>query len=534
MIVLHHKRILLPILLIFFCWGSAQAGSLEDCFALQAIPKDDPLIVPPTDAEIQACFIRAVVNSGNVPDCLFAPSPDVCVIGFADETKDPSAIKAYVDARFPDYQADKYDEYMADVTGHKELMVRERNDLLMTLAGSYLAASGDFNALDLFDSTYETYYRDQILLSSMGANVIGTGYAPRLDFCDNLSGGYLDNYYMQIGSETPEGSFAFNREFCEGVVAASRSLVYGDDRCGAELPDRLRLIGGLAEEEIAQAVTDCRAFRTDILAKLHSLAEAFAESEGKNLEELLYRWERTRTRVNPSESPTELYGGVGDFGFYPEPRFLGSFRKYTVTEGSITVQDKRVDSGKVHFDATFTADFDKPPEMMTPGETYHLTGTTSGSGFVSETAFWSSSGMRFEYGSTGGEIGGDTDAYTNLDFITDTASATFTAPTGSVGAQLTARAYIWNYNPCLVDWAYTFKKLELIDLILTKAQAKPLNLPYLKQYFDVIPTLADAINNIQFAAGIPRTGDQPRAGDLTGDGKAGVEDTIKILQSMAE
>jgi hypothetical protein len=532
MIVLHHKRILLPILLILFCWGSAQAGSLEDCFALQAIPKDDPLIIPPSDLEIQECFYRAAADSGNVLDCLFAPSPEVCVLRIADETKDPSVIKAYVETKFPDYQPDKYDEYMADDTG--ELMLRRRNDLLMTLAGSYLAATGDFNALDLFDSTYETYYHDQILQATLVVNVVSTGYAPRLAFCDNLRGGYLDNYLIDIASETPELSFLSNRRFCEGIVAASRSLVYGDDRCDTELPDRLRLIGDLTEEEIAQQVTDCRAFRTDLIAKVQSFAEAFAESEGKNLEALLNKWERTETKVNPAEAPTEFYGGVGDPGFFPEARFLGKLREYTVTDGSISYHDKNVDYGYVYFDATFKADFDKPPSMMTAGETYPLTGTTSGSGFVSEHAGGWNSGIRFEYRSDGGTMGGDTDAATNLDFITDTAPAAFTAPTGSVGAQMTVYAFLWNHAACRVDWIYTFKKLELIDILLANAQAQPMNLPHLKKYFDVTVTMADAINNIQFAAGMPRTADQPRAGDLTGDGKAGIDDTIKILQSMAE
>jgi hypothetical protein len=85
-----------------------------------------------------------------------------------------------------------------------------------------------------------------------------------------------------------------------------------------------------------------------------------------------------------------------------------------------------------------------------------------------------------------------------------------------------------------VQWVYTLRKFELIDLLLDRTQAKPMNLPHLKEYFDVTVTVADAINNLQFAAGVPRTGDKPRPGDLTGDGKAGIEDTIKALQSIAE
>ena len=85
--VFRNQAILLMMILFlfFFCRQNALAETLADCFALQAIPTDDPLVIPPTDEDIQVCFNRAVLSTGDVLDCQWAPSPDVCVISMADE-----------------------------------------------------------------------------------------------------------------------------------------------------------------------------------------------------------------------------------------------------------------------------------------------------------------------------------------------------------------------------------------------------------------------------------------------------------------
>jgi hypothetical protein len=493
---------------------------------MQAIPQDDPLVAPPSTDEIQICFNRAVVGTGDPLDCLSAPAPDVCVLWLAEEKKMPSVIKTYVDHEFPDYQADRYDEYMADTTGMKELMVRKRNDLLMKLAGTYLAATGDFSVLDLFDPTYESYYHDQVLQSSLSANVASTGFAPRLNYCDNMRGGYLTNYYIETASETPEGSYASNRQFCEGAVAALRSLLNASDSCETELPGRLRQTLNLSQEEIDQEVVECKGLRSDLATKVENFLEAYAASEGMRLEDLTTKWVLTETRINPNDEPTEFYG---------DGRFEGTLEEYTVADGSIGVHDKEVDHGVVYWDANFTATFDSPPAMMTSGEDYPLAATTEGSGEAVETYEGStSSRIQFEYRAEKGVWGGDTYATTSLAFVTGRAVAIYTAPIASVDAEEIISAFLWNCPACYVHYVYTGKKFEAIQILLLEAQAEPMNIGQLDDYFDVSLDLDHVILNMGIMAGLPASQDAPRSVDYTGDGRVGIKDTIAALQSLTK
>jgi len=517
------------------CISAVSAETLDECYALQAIPKDDPLIVPPTTDEIQICFNRAVVETGDPLDCLSSPAPDVCVLWLADEKKMPSVIKTYADHEFPDYQADRYDEYMADTTGMKQLMVRKRNDLLVKLAGTYLSATGDFSVLDLFDPTYESYYHDQILQSSLSANVASTGFAPRLDYCDNMRGGYLSNYYIKTASETPEGSYASNRQFCEGAVAALRSLLNASDSCETELPGRLQQVLNLSQEEIDQEVAACKGLRADLAAKVENFLEAYAASDGMRLEDLTTKWVLTETRINPNEAKTEFQGGGSMLDFYPEERYEGKLREITVADGSIGIHDRHVDREVVYWDANFTAKFDSPPAMMTSGEDYPLAATTEGSGEAAEAYEGSSSsGIQFEYRAERIAVGGDTQAATFLGFVTDRAFATYTAPIASIGAEEIIHAFLWNCPACLVDYVYTGKKFEAIQILLLEAQAQPMNIGQLDDYFDVSLDLSHVILNMGILAGVPASEDGPRSVDYTGDGKAGIKDTIATLRSLTK
>jgi hypothetical protein len=233
--------------------------------------------------------------------------------------------------------------------------------------------------------------------------------------------------------------------------------------------------------------------------------------------------------------PTEFYGGPGGTpNYYTGSRYAGKFEIYTVTDGSISYQDHEVDHDYLYYDATFTATFDSPPALMSGGEEYELHATTSGSGHVSQYAGGGNSFITFQYWNEGGVLSGDTSAGTNLDFVEDTATCFYTPPTASVGGQLSLTASLWNCSACNVQWLYTAREVEVIDALLEQTQKKPMNLVQLKRYFDVEPTLPDAINTIKILSGLTQGDDARRFGDITGDGKAGIDDLIYFLQSLAQ
>ena len=165
-------------------------------------------------------------------------------------------------------------------------------------------------------------------------------------------------------------------------------------------------------------------------------------------------WVLIDTRVNPNNARTEFVGGVGDPEFFGEPRFLGKYWLFTVSDGSITFRDKDVDHGYLYFDATFVAKFDSPPDRLIPGDTLTLDATTKGSGYVSPYAGGWNSGIRFQYAGEGVTLTGDPAAATNLDFISDSAKAQFTVPAVTANGQLVIHAFLWNCAACQVQYVY--------------------------------------------------------------------------------
>jgi hypothetical protein len=176
-------------------------------------------------------------------------------------------------------------------------------------------------------------------------------------------------------------------------------------------------------------------------------------------------WVLTDTKVNPNDERTEFTGGTGDPDFYPEPRYLGKYRLFTVTDGSITVRDKHVDHGYLYFDPTFIANFDQPPAQMTPGDTITLNATTEGSGYVSPHSGGWNSGITFQYYGDGVTLLGDPIAGTNLDFISDTSTVNFDVPAVTAGGRLEISAFLWNCPAGLVQYIYepgTAKEEEFV------------------------------------------------------------------------
>lgn len=178
-------------------------------------------------------------------------------------------------------------------------------------------------------------------------------------------------------------------------------------------------------------------------------------------------WVLTDTRVNPNDARTEFIGGVGDPTYFGEPRFLGTYELFTVTDGSITHRDKSVDHDYLYYDATFIAKFDRPPARMTPGDTITLNATTEGSGYVSEHAGGWNAGITFQYRANGQAIPGDSLASTNLDFISDTATVNFTVPAVTAGGQIDISPGLWNCSACLVEYIYEPGTAEEEVFVLT-------------------------------------------------------------------
>ena len=87
-------------------------------------------------------------------------------------------------------------------------------------------------------------------------------------------------------------------------------------------------------------------------------------------------WTLSQTLVNPRNEPTELIGAA------VSGRKQGTQVEWTVTETSISHHKHEVDNAYDYYDVTWTADFDRPPTVLKPGDKLELTASVSGSGKV--------------------------------------------------------------------------------------------------------------------------------------------------------
>ena len=159
-------------------------------------------------------------------------------------------------------------------------------------------------------------------------------------------------------------------------------------------------------------------------------------------------------QVNPNNDPLEWYGGVGGTpGWYNEERFEGKFRIYTVSETSFTMEDREVDHEFEYWYVILQSDFDKPSNILIPGETVNLNVNFSKSGIVTD----GNPGIQFKL--TG--FGIDIQPITTFNYFpwdpnfggVSSTTYSFVVPEIHSG-EILMDAYLLNTAACLVRWAY--------------------------------------------------------------------------------
>ena len=159
-------------------------------------------------------------------------------------------------------------------------------------------------------------------------------------------------------------------------------------------------------------------------------------------------------QVNPNNDPLEWYGGEGGTpGWYIEPRYNGKFRKYTVSETSFAMEDREVDHEFEYWYVILQSDFDKPSNVLIPGETVNLNVNFSKSGIVTD----GNPGIQFQLMGFGIDIQPNT-AFNyypwNPSFggVSSTTYSFVVPPTHS--GEILMDAFLWSSSGCLVRWAY--------------------------------------------------------------------------------
>jgi hypothetical protein len=170
-------------------------------------------------------------------------------------------------------------------------------------------------------------------------------------------------------------------------------------------------------------------------------------------------WVLVKTEVNPDQAETHFIGGEGTGDWYPEERYKGSELKYDPKETVMTVSERRVDGGPPPLtDLSYTVNFERPFQILHPGETIKLKGTFSGggevNGIVGPTArFWytinkgdASPGhpVTFAPWKDGGDSSDQEKSF----------SYRLTIPKSSYVEEFTITAQVWNASPCRVEWTY--------------------------------------------------------------------------------
>jgi len=158
--------------------------------------------------------------------------------------------------------------------------------------------------------------------------------------------------------------------------------------------------------------------------------------------------------ANPTNEPTEFYGGGQTPYYYGEPRFEGKFTIYYPSVTSLAMDLREVDHGYEYWNVSLRADLVGPPPVLTPGETVQLTATLSSGGSVTDgnpgVLFWySGNGISmqpstaFPYSPWDPEFSGDS-----------VAEYSFDVPTARKGGTFEVYASFWNHPGCLVVWSY--------------------------------------------------------------------------------
>ena len=166
-------------------------------------------------------------------------------------------------------------------------------------------------------------------------------------------------------------------------------------------------------------------------------------------------WVLKETVINPDKQPTEFLGGGATPGYFGEPRFKGKREKFSASETSFSVENREVDRDYEYHNVTINARFDKPGEMLVPGETVELKVNFSHGGTVKDgigigALFWyTGNGVSVQPKVASGY------APWNPQFD-GKASATysFKVPPATENGEFEIWASLWNVPPCKVVWRY--------------------------------------------------------------------------------
>ena len=166
-------------------------------------------------------------------------------------------------------------------------------------------------------------------------------------------------------------------------------------------------------------------------------------------------WVLVDTQVNPQNADFEIP--------YSEPRWVGSYDRWSVSETSVSAQHYRVDGGTVVVDVTTDFGFDAPPATLIPGEIIEL----NAAGSMSASRMCISALEQFQYEINDIQIpesyfkltmGNCTcNAETEQCGIETTSGATTSvieAPAANPGAEFTIGAGLWNCSACNILWTY--------------------------------------------------------------------------------
>ena len=163
--------------------------------------------------------------------------------------------------------------------------------------------------------------------------------------------------------------------------------------------------------------------------------------------------------INAEGLRLEYRGGGSQPDFFSEARFEGTFIIYSVSETQIAVEDRWVDHEWEGYHVNIISQFDPPPAVLVPGESYELHSGFSSSGTMAENG--GNPGAQFQYGPDRAHSGiiQPTFALPYYPWAEgwsgpDSQTWTLDAPPAREGESLQIIAFWWNCPVCNVTWNY--------------------------------------------------------------------------------
>ncbi len=144
----------------------------------------------------------------------------------------------------------------------------------------------------------------------------------------------------------------------------------------------------------------------------------------------------------------------------PEPRFAGSYLRFSVAETSISSQEAYVDHGETWYEVTIACQFERPPLVLTPDTRYRVTATCTHEGTPNRGAeglgvqFWYSAQRGYQNVVEPPEV---LAYYPWNPQFTGLASKEWmiaAPPARNLGDTFDLYGSWWNCAPCNVTWTY--------------------------------------------------------------------------------